>query len=337
MTGRQGLAVRDPLSPAGGGGPGPRLGVVVPCYNHETLLAGALAAIVAQTSAPDEVVVIDDGSPPAAAAAIAEITRRHPLVRLLRHESNRGVSAACATGLAAISADYVLFAAADDRLAPRVVEHARAALACYPHTGILFSDNALMDAAGSQTTLFPLGFDRVRSFSGPEFQQFLKRSFFYIATSTVWYRASALRALGGFDERLRWHCDFFAAYALGLWQGATYVPDAVGYFRVSPNSYSAARHHPREQLKVLRAWLAKTAEPAPWQQRPAFRDCGLMPDYDWRALAALSADPSYVTPTLLVRLLTRSLYGLMRPILPIGWRRRLRRLSTRKGLSSPPG
>ncbi len=310
-----------------------RLGIIMPCYNHQALLAGALEAIAGQSSPPDEVIVIDDGSSAAGRSAIAAVVARHPFVHLIRHETNRGVNAACATGLAAASSDFVLFAAADDRLTPTIVERARSALVVYPQSGILFSDNALMDASGVKETLFPLGVDGVRCFSGLEFQRFLKRSFFYIATSTVWFRTEPLRRLGGFDERLRWHSDFFAAYALGLWQGATYVPDAVSYFRVSAGSYSAARRDRREQEQVLRAWLAKTAEPAIWPQRRAFRDCGLLPVYGRQVLAALRADPGYVTPTLVLRLLTRGLYDLVRPVLPLGWRRWLRRLSSGRGVS----
>ena len=309
---------------------GPRLGIILPCYNHEALLEGALAAIAGQSSLPDEVIVIDDGSRPAASAAITATAKRYSFVRLIRHQANRGVNAACATGLAAASGDYVLFAAADDRLAPAIVERARAVLAMHPQTGILFSDNALMDASGLEKTVFPLGLDGVRCFSGPEFQRFLKRSFFYIATPTVWFRTAALRALGGFDERLRWHSDFFAAYALGMWQGATYVPDAVSYFRMSAGSYSTARRDRREQEQVLRAWLAKTAEASVWPQRRAFRNCGILPVYSWGALVALRADPGYMTPALALHLLTRGFYNLFRPALPFGWRRRLRRLWSRR-------
>lgn len=308
----------------------PRLAIVVPCYDDAALLEGAVAAIATQTLAPDEVVIVDDGSQPAAAAAIAALAERHSFVRLLRHEANRGVNAACATGLAAVRADYVLFAAADDRLAPEVVERVRAALADHRGCGILFSDNALMDAAGTRKTLFPLGLDAVRAFSGPEFQRFLRRGFFYVATPTVWYRTEALGALGGFDERLRWHADFFAAYAAGMWRGAVYVPGAVSYFRVSDGSYSAARRDARAQIEALRAWLAKTAEESPWPQRRAFRRCALLPDYDWRAAAALCADPGYLTPRLLLRLLARGAYGVVRPALPFAWRRLLRRRSSRK-------
>ena len=143
-------------------------------------------------------------------------------------------------------------------------------------------------------------------------------------------------AIGGFDERLRWHCDFFAAYAIGMWQGATYVPNAVSYFRMSANSYSAARRNRRQQRQVLRAWLAKTAETSQWSQRRAFRDCGLLPVYGWSAISALGADPAYLSPTLVSRLITRGLYDLIRPALPLAWRRRLRRLASRKGDPSSP-
>ena len=75
----------------------------------------------------------------------------------------------------------------------------------------------------------------------------------------------------------------------------------------------------------------KTAEPAIWPQRHAFRDCALLPVYGRQVLAALRADPGYDTPTLVLRLLTRGLYDLVRPVLPLGWRRWLRRLSSQRG------
>ena len=54
-----------------------RLGIILPCFNHQALLAGALGAIAGQSSPPDEVIVIDDGSSVAGRAAIAAVVARH--------------------------------------------------------------------------------------------------------------------------------------------------------------------------------------------------------------------------------------------------------------------
>lgn len=70
---------------------GKTVAVVVPAYNEERLLPRALAAVPDWV---DTVIVVDDGSRDAT-AAVAAAGRR---VRLVRHERNRGVGAAIATG-----------------------------------------------------------------------------------------------------------------------------------------------------------------------------------------------------------------------------------------------
>src|SRR5438132_6338784 len=95
---------------------GPSMSVVIPNYNHGHLIEDALAAISRQTMPPSEVVVVDDGSSDDSVARLQSLLARMPWLRLHRHGDNRGVNAACNTGLGLVSGDFVVFSAADDRL-----------------------------------------------------------------------------------------------------------------------------------------------------------------------------------------------------------------------------
>src|SRR6266481_2214546 len=93
-------------------GRGPRMSVVIPNYNHGHLITDALAAISRQTMRPFEVVVVDDRSTDDSVARLQSLAGDMPWLRVHRHPENRGVNAACNTGLELVSGDFVLFAAA---------------------------------------------------------------------------------------------------------------------------------------------------------------------------------------------------------------------------------
>lgn len=74
---------------------GNTIGVVVPAYNEEKLIARTI------TSMPDfidHIVVVDDGSQDRTSHVVAELQQQDPRVVLLHHEQNRGVGAAISTG-----------------------------------------------------------------------------------------------------------------------------------------------------------------------------------------------------------------------------------------------
>jgi glycosyltransferase involved in cell wall biosynthesis len=279
----------------------PTLSIVVPNYNHGHLIGEALGAMAGQTATPFEIIVVDDGSTDNSVERIRALARNLPL-QLHCHPRNRGVVAAMNSGLNLVKGDFVLFSAADDRLAKRTVELAAAAAAEFPETGIIFSDHAEMSADGSETRVMPLDIPGARHFSGRDFIALMQRSFFGFHVSSVWFNVELLRALGGFRAELRWHCDLFVTYAAALDRGATYVPGAVSYFRQLPTSYGTVGWRSNAQIDVLRAWLAATREPGREATRAAFVAAAILPEYSFRAMRALRSDPGYLTPRLIRRL-----------------------------------
>ena len=178
----------------------PRMSVVIPHYNHADLLPEALDAIARQTMSPFEVVVVDDGSTDGERRPSWNHSRRSmPWLQICRHPENRGVNAACKTGLDFVSGDFVLFSAADDCLSITMVEHAFAAAAAFPQTGVVFSDHAEMSADGSGTRVVPLDLPTTRRcFSADEFVHLMQSHFFYFHVSNVWFNvASACASSAG--------------------------------------------------------------------------------------------------------------------------------------------
>ncbi|MBI5240320.1 MAG: glycosyltransferase family 2 protein, partial [Elusimicrobia bacterium] len=117
---------------------GGRLGtvtVLMPNYNHARFLPHSLEAIARQTVLPLEVIVVDDGSSDDSVAVVESFAKRHPFIKLLRHERNQGVYPAMRTGWKECRGDYVIFSAADDLLLPGLFEKSLALLARHPEAG----------------------------------------------------------------------------------------------------------------------------------------------------------------------------------------------------------
>ncbi|MBW3573568.1 MAG: glycosyltransferase [Actinobacteria bacterium] len=93
--------------------PAVRVSVVMPTYDQEAFLPGAVASLFAQ-SAPDwELIVVDDGSPGDTRQALGGALD-DPRVRLEVFDHNRGLGAALNRGLDCASGDYIAYLPSDD-------------------------------------------------------------------------------------------------------------------------------------------------------------------------------------------------------------------------------
>jgi glycosyltransferase involved in cell wall biosynthesis len=102
--------------------PATLLSVLVPLYNEEEFVAPLIERVL-QAPLPDgmerEIIVVDDGSRDGSAEIVAELAARHPEVRLVRHERNRGKGAAIRTAIEQASGDYSIIQDADLEYDPR--------------------------------------------------------------------------------------------------------------------------------------------------------------------------------------------------------------------------
>lgn len=100
-------------------GPGPRVSVVMPAYNHERYVIAALDSVLAQTHRNLELIIIDDGSRDATGRLLDDYATRcrsHALTVV--HQPNSGAHAAINHGLALARGEVVAIMNSDDLYAP---------------------------------------------------------------------------------------------------------------------------------------------------------------------------------------------------------------------------
>ncbi|WP_181687167.1 glycosyltransferase family 2 protein [Halorhabdus salina] len=96
--------------------------VVLPYYQGEAYVESALRSVDAQTHSEIEIVVIDDGSRTPATEVLEGVRDDLDVpLRVLRHDENRGISAARNTGVNAARGDYVTILDQDDAMHPEKI------------------------------------------------------------------------------------------------------------------------------------------------------------------------------------------------------------------------
>ena len=95
----------------------PIASIVIPAYRVTGYIAETLESVFRQTSTGYEVIVVNDCCPdtPALEQALEPYRDR---IRYLKHEQNKGASAARNTGILAAESEFVVFLDADDLLEP---------------------------------------------------------------------------------------------------------------------------------------------------------------------------------------------------------------------------
>ena len=115
----------------------PRIAVVIPCFNDGPLAREAVSCLDAQE--PAETVVIDDASTDEATLAVLAQMREEG-IKVVRHDVNRGLSAARMTGLRETQAPFVFPLDSDDLLAPGSLTPLADLLSSRPEIAVAWSD-----------------------------------------------------------------------------------------------------------------------------------------------------------------------------------------------------
>lgn len=98
--------------------------IIIPVYNSAPHLPQCLDSILSQTYPDFEVICVDDCSTDESASIVETYMQRSPAIQLVRHEQNRGVSAARNTGMARAQGRYILCVDSDDFISPDLLARA---------------------------------------------------------------------------------------------------------------------------------------------------------------------------------------------------------------------
>lgn len=91
------------------------ISVIIPTYNRLELVQRAVKSVLEQSFSAREIIVVDDGSTDGTPEVLESL---FPDIRVIRHERNRGVSAARNTGIKASLSPLIAFLDSDDYWLP---------------------------------------------------------------------------------------------------------------------------------------------------------------------------------------------------------------------------
>jgi GT2 family glycosyltransferase len=258
--------------PDGGSGASqPLCSIVIPTYNGQSLLETCLESISRHLprdrSWTVEIIVVDDASTDRTASWLAE---RHPQLRQVRLERNSGFCVAANSGIHAARGRFIQLLNNDTEVTPGWLE---AGLAPFsdPTVGsvaplvVVRSDPRRVDSAGDAYTL--AGWPTKRGHGQPV-ERWIDRpaeEVFAASGSSAFYRAEALRQVGGFDVRLG---SYYEDVDLGFrlrWAGyrCVFTPRCRILHEIS-----ATYNHSRP---ALQRQIARNAELVFWSNMPASR------------------------------------------------------------------
>jgi len=247
--------------------PRPDCSVVIPSYNGRALLATCLASIRRHRppSLAIEVIVADDASTDDTPGWLAVA---HPDVRPVRLDRNAGFCGAANAGIAAAVGKYVQLLNNDTEVTAGWIEAGLAPFAD-PRVGsvaplvLVRSDPGRVDSAGDSYAAFGWPSKRGHGQDAGHWADRPPDRVFGASGSSAFYRADALRAVGGFDPSFgSYYEDVDLAFRL-RWAGhdCAFAPDC----RIL-HDLSASYDH---DDPALQRRMARNAEIVFWSNLPA--------------------------------------------------------------------
>lgn len=217
----------------------PKVSVIMPLYNAEKHLRGALESVIAQTFTDYELIVIDDCSTDGTAAILD--TFDDPRIQRLRNERNLGIVGALNRGLDVARGVYIARMDGDDLAYPERFAAQVAYLDAHPEVGLLGTKYVHIDDQGAYV------YEGVEAPPPPEpsSRGYLRWSLLWM--TTIQHPTAVIRRSVIEDHGLRYDPAFFTAEDYELWARIGQVsvverlPQVYLQYRVNPDGISITK------------------------------------------------------------------------------------------------
>jgi len=215
--------------------------VVIPYYNGRRFLSGAIESVLVQSCSPVEIIVVDDGSSEPCDDIVSGYESTG-VVRLERHQQNRGIAAARNTGVRAASSEYVAFLDQDDVWLPHKLSVQLPVLLDESRgVDLVFSDVVVENPSQGRRYLAQHGYvpsNIERLDHATVLRELFVHNFVTLITVTV--RKQRLFEVGLFDETIKGgEVDFDICLRLAEKCRMSYVDEPLAIHRLHENNFSA--------------------------------------------------------------------------------------------------
>lgn len=115
--------------------------IIIPTYNRAHLIVRAIKSVLNQTYQDFELIIVDDGSTDNTEDIIRQFQEKDKRIRYIKHDKNKGGSAARNTGVKNSVGKYIAFQDSDDEWLPHKLERQIEIIEnTTPQVGIVYSD-----------------------------------------------------------------------------------------------------------------------------------------------------------------------------------------------------
>ena len=168
--------------------------VVIPTYNRAHLVGRAIQSVLNQTYQDFEIIVVDDASTDNTEEVVKSFN--DPRIRYVRHDQNRGGSAARNTGIKTALGEYIAFQDSDDEWLPEKLEKQMRVFENVPaEVGVVYTDMWRISKGEKRYWHSP----KIMPEDGIVYQQALDRVM-GIGIQTAVIKRKCLNLVGMFDE-----------------------------------------------------------------------------------------------------------------------------------------
>jgi glycosyltransferase involved in cell wall biosynthesis len=218
--------------------------IIVPTYNRAHTVGCAIRSVLSQTYQNFDIIVVDDGSVDNTEDTVKGL--EDPRIRYIRHERNRGGSAARNTGIKAARGEYIAFQDSDDEWLPEKLSKQMQVFA-----------NGSIEAGVVYTRLWRIKDGKkvytpsadLTQIQGNIHNKLLRGNF--VATPTAVVRKECFERAGMFDEQLPRFQDWDLFIRISRFYEFACVNEPLVVSYLMPDSISANSHATIKALELL--------------------------------------------------------------------------------------
>jgi glycosyltransferase involved in cell wall biosynthesis len=202
---------------------------ILATYNGESYVGETLQSLLAQSRPPEEIVVCDDGSKDGTVELLHSFGAPVQVVV----QENAGVSAARNRAASLATGDVLAFVDQDDLWEPERLELQVRQLEERPELGLVYADSWIIDGEG---TVKGRRREHLDYAEGHVFAELCEGNFIPIETLSIPTRI--YRAIGGFDEQVRYVEDWEICLRIARTHPIGFHPEPLGRYRIHGENLS---------------------------------------------------------------------------------------------------
>ena len=223
--------------------------VVIPIYNHATLLPFSIESILKQTYKKIELILVEDGSTDNTVEVIEKYRDEigsDIFEKIIYHTRNRGLPNSLNAGFSVAHGEYYTWTSADNISSPTQIETLLSCLKANPLAGMVYSNYQLICSHGGPlyNSLVRRNMQHPNDSSIVVLPSVVTRENFYLSADSFLggsflYKAEVVDTIGEYDPAMYGAEDYDYFLRLGDKYKIIHCPEVLYKYRLHENSLSA--------------------------------------------------------------------------------------------------